>query len=124
MSGRPNLDTHILLFAAGQRLSGDERRLLDGDFWSISDIVLWEITRLHRDGKINIALNHSALDTILGRITIWPITREVALATRRLDFRSDPVDELIAATSIAHDIPLVTRDMKVLGSKVVPLALR
>ncbi len=119
-----NLDTHILLFAASRGLSTEERRILDSDFWSVSDIVLWEITKLHRDRKINLSLDDPALATILGRITIWPITREVALATRRLDFRSDPVDELIAATSIAQDIPLLTRDMTILGSKVVPLALR
>jgi PIN domain nuclease of toxin-antitoxin system len=118
-----NLDTHIALFAAAGTLSTRERELLDSDFWCISDIVLWEITRLHRDGKINLNLNDPALSAMLGRITVWPISREVALATRQLDFVSDPVDELIAATSIAHDVPLVTRDMRILGSKVVPLAL-
>ena len=43
---------------------------------------------------------------------------------KRLDFRSDPADEIVAATSIVHDIPLLTRDARILGSKIVPLALR
>ncbi len=43
---------------------------------------------------------------------------------RRLDFRSDPADEIIAATSLAHDVPLLTRDTRMLASKVVPLALK
>lgn len=47
-----------------------------------------------------------------------------AEAVRRLDFRSDPADEIIAATSLAHDVPLLTRDTRMLASKVVPLALK
>lgn len=43
---------------------------------------------------------------------------------RQLDFSSDPADELIAATSIAHNVPLLTRDTRMLKSQVVPLALR
>jgi predicted nucleic acid-binding protein len=42
---------------------------------------------------------------------------------RRLDFRGDPADELIAATSIVHRLPLVTRDARIRKSKVVPLAV-
>lgn len=45
----------------------------------------------------------------------------------RLDLRSDPADvadELIAATSIVHGVPLLTRDARWLASRLVPLALR
>lgn len=35
---------------------------------------------------------------------------------------SDPADELIAATSLVHNVPLLTRDAKLRRSKVVPLA--
>jgi predicted nucleic acid-binding protein len=37
---------------------------------------------------------------------------------------SDSADELIAATSVVHRVPLLTRDRKILKSKVVPLARR
>ena len=57
-------------------------------------------------------------------MTVWPITRDIAIALKRLDFRSDPADEIIAATSIVHGIPLLTRDARILGSKIVPLAIR
>jgi PIN domain nuclease of toxin-antitoxin system len=40
----------------------------------------------------------------------------------RLDIQGDPADELIAATSAIHNVPLVTRDRALLKSKVVPLA--
>lgn len=39
-----------------------------------------------------------------------------------LDFDSNPADELIAATSVVHNVPLMTRDRKLKRSKVVPLA--
>ena len=35
----------------------------------------------------------------------------------------DPADEIIAAASIAHNIPLLTRDHIMRTSKIVPLAL-
>lgn len=46
----------------------------------------------------------------------------VCQKSTELDFASDPADELIAATSIVHRIPLVTRDKKIRRSKLVTLA--
>ena len=40
----------------------------------------------------------------------------------RHDFKGDPADELIAATSVVHDVPLLTRDSVMRQSKIVPLA--
>jgi PIN domain nuclease of toxin-antitoxin system len=40
----------------------------------------------------------------------------------RLDVAGDPADELIAATSVVHKVPLVTRDRALLRSKRIPLA--
>ena len=123
MSGVLSLDTQIVLFAAAARLSAAERACLTATSGPYQTSCCGN-TKLHRDGTINLSLNHPALSAILGRITVSPITREIALATRQLDFQTDPADQLIAATSIAHDTPLVTRDQKILGSKVVFLALR
>ena len=92
------------------------------DFWSISGVTLWEIAWLSREGRVRVGLDDHRLQSILAAMTIWPIDLEVAQALRRLDFRSDPADEIIAATSLAHDIPLLTRDSRILASKVVPLA--
>ena len=54
---------------------------------------------------------------------MWPLTLDVCRAIRTLDFRGDPADELIAATSVVHRIPLVTRDARIRRSRRVPLAL-
>ncbi len=55
-------------------------------------------------------------------VGVVPITLEIAVATGRLDFRSDPADEIIAATSLVEGFPLLTRDSRILESKTVPLA--
>jgi PIN domain nuclease of toxin-antitoxin system len=34
----------------------------------------------------------------------------------------DPADQLIAATSVVHGVPLLTRDRTLRRSKIVPLA--
>jgi predicted nucleic acid-binding protein len=119
-----NIDTQILVSALDGRLRAAEQRLLESDFWCISDIVLWELAHLFREGRIARSFNDPELSRLLEPVTVWPITREVALALSRLDFRSHPADEIISATSLAHDIPLLTRDSRILSSKLVPLALR
>jgi predicted nucleic acid-binding protein len=48
---------------------------------------------------------------------LWEIARE----STRLDVRSDPADELIAATSVVHHVALVTRDPELRVSRRVPL---
>src|SRR3954463_11788385 len=99
-NGMLNLDTHILLFALEGSLTSREKRLLHGQRWSVSAIVLWEIAKLHRKERIALGLESPLLAAVLGRIHIWPLTREVCLNMLTLDFSSDPADELIAATSI------------------------
>ncbi|MBI4468004.1 MAG: hypothetical protein HY650_01640 [Acidobacteria bacterium] len=59
---------------------------------------------------------------MLAPIHIWPIDLPVCREICHLDFRGDPADELIAATSIVHRVPLVTRDRVILRSHRVPLA--
>jgi len=59
---------------------------------------------------------------LLARLHIWPIDLEIAKASICPDFRADPADEIIAATSIVHGIPLLTRDRIISQSKLVPLA--
>jgi len=46
----------------------------------------------------------------------------VSNASTRLDFSGDPADELIAATSVVHRVPLLTRDRRIRRSQIVPLA--
>lgn len=117
-----NLDTHILIYALIGKLKSREKRLLEGNPWSISAIVLWELVKLVQLGRVEIDLNNRAFVHALNRIRIWPITFEIALASTQLDFQSDPADEIISATSVVHNLPLITRDDLIRKSKMVPIA--
>jgi PIN domain nuclease of toxin-antitoxin system len=117
-----NLDTHVLIHALAGSSTPRERRLLTNEVWSISGIVLWETAKLHQLGRIDLDPGDADFARVLGAIHVWPITLDVARQSVRLDFRSDPADELIAATSIVHAVPLLTRDARIRKSKTVPFA--
>ena len=117
-----NVDTHVLLYAVTGALKPREERLLREQAWSISAIVLWEIAKLAQLGRVAVDLDDPDVVRVLARLHTWPLTREIAHAGTRLDVRGDPADELIAATSLVHNVPLVTRDRALLRSRMVPLA--
>lgn len=119
-----NLDTHILLYAVTADLTRAEARLLRSRRWSISAIVLWEIAKLAQLGRIELDLDDPQIVRTLAAVQVWPITAEIARASTRLDLRSDPADELIAATSLVHNVPLLTRDRNLRRSRLIPLAHR
>jgi len=118
-----NLDTHILIWLLVGRLELAEESLIRESSLCISSIVLWELAKLNQLGRIELDLESESFRRLLARLRVIPIDPQVALASTRLDFRSDPADELIAATSFVHGIPLLTRDGKLRASKLVPLAI-
>lgn len=117
-----NLDTHILVHALQGQLTTREQEILSADTWSISAIVLWEISKLVQLGRLDMDLEDPEIVRALARIHTWPLTLEVCRAIHTLDFAGDPADELIAATSLVHRAPLVTRDGTIRKSKLVPMA--
>lgn len=117
-----NLDTHVLLHALDGALTRRESRLLSKHRWGISAIVLWEITKLNQLGRIALKVESAEFARALSLINVWPLDLAVCRRIRTLDFRSDPADEIIAATSLVHNVPLVTRDRRIRKSKLVPLA--
>ena len=114
-----NLDTHILLHALQGTVTAREKALMAKHRWGISSIVLWEIATLYRRHRITLSPDHPLLVNALAQLEIWPISRQVCLNIAALDFRSDPADELIAATSLTYRVPLLTRDKKIRASKVI-----
>jgi PIN domain nuclease of toxin-antitoxin system len=117
-----NLDTHILIHALNDEVTPGERRLLAGNSWGISGIVLWEIAKLTQLGRISIDMESVEFSRIFARVHVWPLDVAVCMQSTRLDICSDPADELIAATSVVYRVPLVTRDEKIQKSAIVPLA--
>jgi PIN domain nuclease of toxin-antitoxin system len=90
--------------------------------WAISAIVLWELAKLAQLGRTEVDLEQAAVRRTIADLHVWPITLEVAVASTRLDVRVDAADELIAATSVVHRVPLVTRYRNLRRSRLVPLA--
>jgi len=117
-----NLDTHILIYAFSGDLTAREKKLLSSQQWSISAIVLWELAKLAQFGRIELNIDAGEFRRFLAPVQVWPLTYEVCARMQKLDFRSDPADELICATSMVHEVPLLTRDAKIRKSSVVPLA--
>ena len=117
-----NLDTHVLIHALRDEIRPLERNLLRDNPWGISAIVLWELAKLIQLGRISLDLSEPAVEAALSSIHVWPLDLDVARTSTHLDFRGDPADELIAATSIVHRVPLMTRDKHIRSSKLVPLA--
>lgn len=117
-----NLDTHILLHAMAGSVKSREQKLLLSDRWGISAIVLWELGKLQQLGRIELDLHDPDVERFLANIYVWPLTLEIVRAIPTLDFHADPADEIIAATSVVHHAPLLTRDRRLLRSSVVPLA--
>ena len=117
-----NLDTHVFVHALQGNITATERRLLAENSWSISAIVLWELAKLSQRKRVTIDLSSPDFTRALSRVHIWPSDLEICRKSVELDFQSDPADELIAATSIVHRVPLLTRDKRILGSRIVPFA--
>jgi PIN domain nuclease of toxin-antitoxin system len=118
-----NLDTHILIAGLTGELTDRELNLLEDENIAISDIVLWEISMLVDRKRVSLDMDSAAFRRLLRQLTVYPITMEIARQRVSLDFRSDPADEIIAATSVVENIPLLTRDRKILKSKIVPFAV-
>jgi PIN domain nuclease of toxin-antitoxin system len=116
------LDTHIWIWwLCGQerRLSAREIERLEhhaerGEL-AVSAISLWEVYMLERKKRVAFTI---PLDQWLRHATDGGVTRVLpidvsvisALATLPSSFHGDPADRLIAATSIAYGISLVSHD--------------
>ena len=115
-----NLDTHILVALLRGDLTDRERKLVAREPLAISDIVLWELAKLVQIGRLELDLESAAFRKCLQKLTLIPISCEIARKSTELDFSSDPADEIIAATSVMENIPLMTRDVRILKSRMVP----
>jgi len=111
----------MVVHALAGTVNARERRILSDDAWSISAIVLWELAKLVQLDRVQIELDSQEVIRALSALHVWPIDLEVARTSTRLDIRGDPADELIAATSVVHNVPLLTRDKAIRRSRMVPI---
>ena len=118
-----NLDTHMVVALLDGSLKRSEENIVISDSLAISDIVFWELAKLIELKRIEMDLDSREFQAFARAVTIFPITMEIARKSTELDFRSDPADEIIAATSLIEKSPLLTRDRRILKSKIVPFAI-
>jgi PIN domain nuclease of toxin-antitoxin system len=112
----------LIALLAGDLTQEEHVCLLEHE-WAISDIVFWELAKLIDLGRLELDLASSEFQNCLRKLTVIPISLDIARRSCQLDFSSDPADEIIAATSLVERIPLLTRDRRIRKSRVVPLAL-
>ena len=91
------------------------------DGLAISDKTLWELAMFRKD-QIDVRPSVLAfLQAVEARFRVLPVTS--AIAARAVEFLPnfprDPADRIIAATAIVHQMPLVTRDIRIHASKEV-----
>ena len=111
------LDTHLLLWAAGNPdlLPAAARSLLDDPENEpiFSSASLWEVAIKHRLGRADFRvdvrlLRRGLLDNGYGEL---PITSEHAVALDNLpSIHNDPFDRILIAQSMVEGITLVTAD--------------
>ena len=117
-------DTNVLLFWADrrERLTFAAQQALDSGRaegkLACAAISFWEIALLFRKNRLVLPAQKtptSYMEDIVESLglQILPLTIEIAaLAESGIIAHGDPADRIIAATSIAHHLPLITADEK------------
>lgn len=126
------LDTHVWLWwlTGSANLPVALRGALDAAAergqLAIAAISLWEAQMLHTKNRLELPvefpewLRRAAAPEV---ITVMPLDVQAVTALDRLPgrFHGDPADRLIAATALAHGLPLLTFDDRIRRSRVVRL---
>lgn len=116
------LDTHILLWwingTAGKLPSSLVTTIEDAESLAVSAISCFEIEWLARHGRIELEISldewFSGVFSDAG-VNCLPITAEIArLAASLPEHHKDPQDRLIIATSIIHNLPVISADKQFL----------
>lgn len=119
------LDTHIFLWLMNgdTTLKQEYQELIQktctSHFLFIAAISVWEIAMLQKKNRICLTQPlHQWFDKVgsLPFIKIAPLSRQISVESCFLPgtFHGDPADRMIVTTSRVLDIPLLTRDHKII----------
>lgn len=130
MNGAPLLDTHAWIWwvdhdaRLGRRFLNALDRLPAENRPAISDISLWEVATLVERGRVRFRIPFKEWLQAAAHprtVLVLPVTPEVAaeIAALPATFHRDPADRVIVATSRCLGMPLLTRDRRILDSRLV-----
>lgn len=128
------LDTHVVLWwqAGGDRLSTPALEAIgSADAVLVSPLTCWEITTLHRLGRVGLDRDPGRWIVDLmadDRIDVATLSPEAAAWAGTLPgtFGGDPIDRLLCATARDLRVPLVSKDERLhaAASSLGPDAVR
>ena len=123
-------DTHAVLWYLFEqdRLSESAHRFMEtidvnGDFIAFSSITLVEVLYLCEKGRLPVTFFTNLIDELESGVSCFveaPLNREVAQSMQRVPRGEVPdmPDRIIAATAVALDVPLISRDHKITLSRI------
>ena len=123
------LDTHIWIWSLlePERLAANVAAELESsqnELW-LSPISVWELLLLVEKGRVILDEDPAlwiaaAFDAV--PLVEAPLTREIALESRRIDLpHQDPADRFLAATAKVYNLTFVTGDGQILESETLSL---
>lgn len=118
------LDTHVWLWSQEEpeRLGSNARSavLSEENSLLVSSISSLEVARLAWGGRLTLAVRpqtwvFESLNALQAETV--PLTHEIAIAAYDLsgEFHRDPVDRILVATAVVHDLTLMTADDRILA---------
>ena len=123
------LDTHIWVWwvMGDERLSAKQKKAInsfENDGLCLSIISLWEVAKLEELGKIILPFKiNKWLEEAISYpgIKIIDLSLDIILKSTNLEgnFHKDPMNQIIVATAITKNIPLVTSDNQIKKYKFV-----
>lgn len=126
------LDTHAWLWWVSdpERIPARTRTrvdaALDDGALAVSAISAWEVAMLVAKGRLELAMPVDELVAACERLpgfALLPLTARVAVTATRLALpHPDPADRFIAATALAVNATLVTKDERLRASDLVRTA--
>ncbi|MDX1996685.1 MAG: type II toxin-antitoxin system VapC family toxin [Thermoanaerobaculia bacterium] len=128
MSAGLLLDTHTWFWflVRSERLHRAAREAIEampGRVW-LSPISVWELGLLAERGRVEIEGDFRSWVERANRhfpINEAPLTGEIALQTLEADLpHRDPADHILAATTMAYGLTLVTADQRLLAAEWLP----